>query len=144
MTKDGFLELLPAIREVARTLGYAVGLHGTMERDYDLIAVPWTEKAVSPDDLAEAIKEAAGCVRWRVFRGLGMSRREVAKRYGCDVTPEDKPHGRLVYCFDWDKKNCENRDYIDLSVMPPKEAYVLKGGDQDGEETNGQARQDGR
>lgn len=126
MTKDGFLELLPAIREAARKLGYAVGLHGTLARDYDLIAAPWTEEAASPDDLAEAIKEAAGCIRWRVFRGLGMSRREVAKRYGCDVTPDDKPHGRLVYCFDWDKQNTQNADYIDLSVMPRVGCYTFR------------------
>lgn len=102
MTKDGFLELLPVIREAARTLGYAIGLHGTLARDYDLIAVPWTEDAAHPDDVADAVKRAAGCVRWRVYRDQG--------------TP--KPHGRMVYACDWDNQNYENRDYIDLSVMP--------------------------
>lgn len=109
MTEEGFLALLPKIRQAAREKGYAVGLHGSLARDYDLIAVPWVEEAADPDDLAEAIKDAAGCVRWRVFRGEGS----VGHR-----NQVDKPHGRLTYAFDWDKKNYENRDYIDLSVMP--------------------------
>ena len=104
-----FLALMPAIRQAARNLGYAVGLHGTLARDFDLIACPWTEAAADPDGLAEAIMGAAGCVRWRVFRGEGrLSHRNQV----------DKPHGRLTYAFDWDKRNYENRGYIDLSVMP--------------------------
>ena len=106
MTKNDFLELLPAIREAAKKLGYAVGLHGSLARDYDLIAVPWVKDAADPDDLATAIKHAAGCVQCRVFRDQGT----------------EKPHGRLVYCYDWDHDNHENRDYIDLSVMPRMES----------------------
>lgn len=34
------------IRAVAREIGYAIGVHGTLERDLDLIAAPWTEKAL--------------------------------------------------------------------------------------------------
>jgi hypothetical protein len=101
-TRDEFLDMLPAIRGAARDLGYAIGLHGTLARDYDLIAVPWTEDAAHPDDLAMAVSKAAGCVRCRVFRDQG----------------EGKPHGRLVYSFDWDKDNYENHGYIDLSVTP--------------------------
>lgn len=33
------------IWEVARGCGYAIGLHGSMKRDVDLIAVPWTDEA---------------------------------------------------------------------------------------------------
>lgn len=101
-TEEQFLAMLPAIRKVARNLGYAVGLHGTLARDFDLIAIPWTDDAVHPDTVAEAIKKVTGCVRWRVYRDQGAP----------------KPHGRMVYCFDWDKQNHDNRGYIDLSVMP--------------------------
>jgi len=102
MTKEGFLELLPKIREAARALGYAIGVHGSLSRDYDLIAVPWTSDAASSDDLAFAVFEASGAVRWRVWWDVG----------------QQKPHGRKAYAFDWDKHNYENRDYCDLSVMP--------------------------
>jgi len=108
-----FLSMLPAIREAARKIGYAVGVHGTLARDFDLLAIPWTADAAHPDDVAEAIKVAAGCVRWRVYRGQGqLSRRN----------QDDKPHGRITYAFDWDKENYENRGYIDLSVMPRLES----------------------
>jgi len=31
---------------LAKAVGYAIGVHGTLERDLDLIAAPWTEDAV--------------------------------------------------------------------------------------------------
>lgn len=40
------------IRALAREVGYAIGVHGTMERDLDLIAVAWAEEAVAPAELA--------------------------------------------------------------------------------------------
>lgn len=100
-SKEEFLDMLPAIREVARQHGYAVGLHGSLARDFDLIACPWVKDAAHPDTLAMAIFEAAKCARWRVMPVEG-----------------EKPHGRRGYAFDWDKHNYENRGYIDLSVMP--------------------------
>lgn len=48
-------ELLPVIRAAARGVGYAIGVHGSMERDLDLIAAPWVSCAVLPDDLLRAI-----------------------------------------------------------------------------------------
>lgn len=46
------------IRALAREVGYAIGVHGTLERDLDLIAVPWVEDAVGNQALMEHI--AAG------------------------------------------------------------------------------------
>ena len=106
-TKKEFLTLLPVIREAAKTLGYAVGLHGSLKRDFDLIAVPWVKDAAHPDDLARAIKKSCGCIRWRAYRGgTAMGNKK------------EEPHGRLVYCFDWHQENFKNQGYIDLSVMP--------------------------
>jgi hypothetical protein len=34
------------IRSLAKEVGYSIGLHGTLERDLDLIAAPWTEEAM--------------------------------------------------------------------------------------------------
>jgi len=104
MTEQKFLDLLPAIRTAAKEHGYAVGLHGSLARDFDIIAVAWTPTASPPDDVAMAIKIAAGGMRgWRVFRDQG----------------EPKPHGRLCYAFDFDKCEQNNRGYCDLSVVPP-------------------------
>lgn len=48
------------IRELAREVGYAVGLHGTQERDLDVIAAPWTDKAVGNQALIEHIAKGLG------------------------------------------------------------------------------------
>lgn len=45
------------LAEVARTLGYAIAVHGSQQRDLDLVAVPWVEEAVSPDDLIRHLVE---------------------------------------------------------------------------------------
>lgn len=101
MTKEKFLELLPDIRQAARKLGYAIGLHGSLSRDFDLIAVPWTSEAVEADAIAKAIYEAAEGERWRLWWDEGNA----------------KPHGRKAYSFDWNETN-KNFGYCDLSVMP--------------------------
>jgi hypothetical protein len=82
------------IWEVAREHGYAVGLHGSMRRDCDLIAVPWTEEATDPEALIQALCTA-------------LNAKEIGKR-------EPKPLGRLAVNLQvdgWVK-------LIDLSITP--------------------------
>lgn len=40
-----YLALVPIAQERARKLGYCVSVHGSGNRDLDLIATPWTEDA---------------------------------------------------------------------------------------------------
>lgn len=101
ITKEEFLAKLPAIREAAKKCGYAVGLHGSLERDFDLIAVAWVEDAKNPVELSEAVFAAAGATKMRFNSDPG------------------KPHGRLNTAFDWG--SYENREYCDLSIIPPRE-----------------------
>ena len=51
--------VLPAIREAAHEHGYAIGLHGSMRRDLDLIAVPWVAIHSTREELAKAVHRAA-------------------------------------------------------------------------------------
>lgn len=84
------------IRTLAREVGYAIGVHGSLERDLDLIAVPWVADAVEPMVLAEHIAN-------------GLSGEVL------DYKTQDKPCGRWscnIHTPDWTKM-------IDLSVMPP-------------------------
>lgn len=97
-----YLSRLPAIRAAAKECGYAIGLHGSTRRDFDLIAVPWVETFKSKDDLAKAIHRAA-C-------GLGNETYRWTK----------KPNGRMAVSMPicW----CEWYDmvgagHIDLSVV---------------------------
>lgn len=84
-----------AMTKTARECGYALGLHGSMQRDCDIIAVPWTDEAVSADDLIARFVERHGLVK---------------QSTGC---PAVKPHGRLAYSL-----MMGGHFYFDVSVMP--------------------------
>lgn len=95
---DQVLPDVRPIREIARRLGYCVAEHGSKERDLDLVAVPWTEKAVNHveliNTLAQELKTPQGETRV--------------------IGPEYKPHGRVAYNLQlngWYK-------LIDISITP--------------------------
>ena len=98
-----FAYLYDALVPVAREHGYALALHGSMARDLDLIAVPWTEEAATSDVLIAAITEAAG--------GFLIEHSPGTPREGRD--PTLKPHGRLAWSI-----HLKGQPYIDISVMP--------------------------
>lgn len=108
--------LIEPLREKARELGYALGVHGTLKRDIDLIACPWTAEAVPAHDLADALLGVAGNVHGIAF--LSPPEDKLYQRAGC---PGYKPHGRLCWTI-----HLGGGPYIDLSVMPrtdPPEAH---------------------
>lgn len=81
------------MRSLAREVGYALGVHGSLERDVDLIAAPWTDEAVPAVALAEHIAK-------------GMN--------GSVIDAGEKPLGRWacnIQIDGWFK-------LIDLSVAP--------------------------
>lgn len=45
------------MRQLAKEVGYALAIHGTLERDLDLVAVPWVDEAVSQEELVEHIAQ---------------------------------------------------------------------------------------
>lgn len=98
-----YAQLLPRIRKAAKGLGYALAIHGTMARDLDIIAVPWTDEAVSAEDLVKTIAEAVD----------GYVIGDTMHRGGVDEPPTKQPHGRLSWNICWG-----GRPFIDLSVMP--------------------------
>jgi hypothetical protein len=97
-----YAAILPTIRAIAREHGYAIGLHGSTERDLDLIAAPWTDNANGDRALVEAIRAA---VDGTVY----------ANSY-----PFKNPHGRLAWIIYLEGAPLPNGHplYIDLSVMP--------------------------
>ena len=109
-----FLSRLPAIREAAQGCGYAIGVHGSERRDFDLIAVPWRDGCDSPDALARAIAIAAcGLMRQGAYEW------------------ETKPLGRLAvslpicWCERW-ADDMAGAGHIDLSVMAPNSAQIAR------------------
>ena len=87
------LSFIPGLVKVARENGYALTLHGSLSRDFDFVAIPWTEEAVPAAELAELLREQCGAAM--------------------NPVPTEKPHGRLGYVLVLD-----GLVYVDLSVMP--------------------------
>lgn len=92
-------------RRAAKELGYAIGVHGSQTRDLDLIACPWTEEAVSAEELAEAVREA---VKGQFF--------------AFPDNETDKPHGRKCWLISLGYGGA----HIDLSVMARQAADESK------------------
>jgi hypothetical protein len=80
---------------VAREHGYALAVHGSLQRDMDLVAVPWTDRAADPEILLLAIEQHYAVQR-------------------APQPPAAKPHGRVAYSLIVGFGNC----VIDLSFMP--------------------------
>jgi hypothetical protein len=85
--------IIPALQKAGRKLGYAVAVHGSLARDLDLVAVPWTNQAVSARKLAEDFHRRLG---GRLTKGTR------------------RPHGRVSYAIVLDRSHF----YVDLAVMP--------------------------
>lgn len=104
-----YRRLIGPLRARARELGYAIGVHGSLRRDIDLIAVPWKSGAVPARELAEALLSVV-----RHVNGYGeLSWSMVGEEFTLDGCPGVTPHGRLGWVI-----NLGGGPYIDLSVMP--------------------------
>ena len=105
--------LFAAGRRVARELGYNLVAHGSMERDCDLVAIPWTDDAVGEDTLVLALQAAFGeALGTECYLGHGWSL---------------KPHGRKANTLILLETGLVNEEapgkgegfpFVDLSVMP--------------------------
>jgi hypothetical protein len=90
-----YAAIYPWLVTIGREHGYAIALHGSLVKDMDVIAIPWTDEASSAEDLVEAIITATGV--------------EVRE----ESDPAEKPHGRLVWTM-----HLASASYIDFGVMP--------------------------
>lgn len=87
--------IYPQLAEKAKDLGYALAIHGSLNRDLDIVAIPWVDNAVDPIVL---IKEL--CDIFHIEPNHDINK------------PEVKPHGRLAWSLPlwWGA-------YIDISVI---------------------------
>ena len=69
-------------RQAAMDCGWALGLHGSLASDMDIMAMPWTENATSADDMIKYMIEKCFC---------GNRIAEFEKHDGV------KPNKRVVY-----------------------------------------------
>ena len=115
--------------DTARKHGYALAIHGSVVTDLDLIAVPWTDAAASPEVLHEALAKHIGAMDFegitRHFFQSGneapvqevlareKKRQEDAGEVYLPCGAEVKPHGRIAWTL-----YLEHGAKVDLSIMP--------------------------
>ena len=95
-----YASMMHGLREIAEAHGYCIAIHGSMVRDFDLIAVPWRENVSEPQVLIDAIQASAG---WLYN----------AKAVG----PSVRPHGRLAWTIPLGLGTA-----LDLSIIPANRA----------------------
>lgn len=104
-----YVALYPLLLQVAKRHGYALAVHGSLHRDFDLIAVPWIEDASDPPALIKAFKRATRTV----------IHHEEFDHLVKDCAPNQKPHGRAAYSLHVTNSGMYG-GYLDISVMPKK------------------------
>ncbi len=85
------------LRQAALNVGWALGLHGSLNSDMDIMAMPWTENAVPVDKLIESLSDCFTGSPYKDSHGIAFT---------------GKPHGRMVYTLSiWADF------YLDISVI---------------------------
>jgi len=85
----------PDLARIAREHGYALAVHGSLQRDFDIIAIPWAEVVTTHEALIASICEQTA------FREVGQ--------------PENKLHGRVAYTLSIGFGECA----VDFQFMGP-------------------------
>lgn len=102
-----YATIWPEIRQAALNCGWALGLHGSLANDMDIMAMPWTEEAKSAEEMIQAISD---CFTENPFK----------KEH--DIPCYNKPNNRVVYTISiWADF------YLDINViMPDIKKEILK------------------
>lgn len=93
------------MRVVAREHGYNLCVHGSLARDFDLVAIPWVDEPSSEIDLVKALD--------KILTGSCLDSREA---YGFSVLGG----GRSAYVINLNRAGRKNDPqwYVDLSITP--------------------------
>jgi hypothetical protein len=89
-----YCAMYPDLSEIARKHGYAMAVHGSLQRDFDLICIPWVELPSHPEAVVTEITET-------------FAVRKVGE-------PDITHHGRERWTISIGFGEC----FIDLSFMP--------------------------
>ena len=97
-----YCAIYAGLAEIARSFGYALTIHGSMARDFDIVAVPWAATIGTPQQVVEAI----------------------CTKYAVTLTPGDPAvmnHGRICYNL-----ALMGEFYFDLSFTPVNLEAAIK------------------
>jgi hypothetical protein len=89
-----YCAIYPGLAKITRELGWALAIHGTLARDFDLICIPWTDEPANPQVVLEAV------TRVYALRKIGEL---TAMKHGRTAQTVSIAHGECA---------------IDLSFMP--------------------------
>lgn len=92
-----YAAFLTKSRIIAEQEGYAIAIHGSLTRDFDLVAIPWTKDCSKPITLLTRL----------CFNTAWKMQHE---------TPTHREHGRLVWSLI--REEFGDPRFIDFSVMP--------------------------
>lgn len=99
-------------KEAAKAFGYNILLHGSMQRDLDLVAVPWQENASDPVAMVTRLAEIIG----------GKLQMQWDSKKDTHEPFTTTHHGRMYFIIDIlriGKNGAEDPQYyLDISVMP--------------------------
>lgn len=92
-----YASIYPDLKEAALKCGWALGLHGSLANDMDIMAMPWTEQSVPVNELMKALSD---CFTDNPFKDEHV------------IPFTEKPNGRVVYTMsiwaDW---------YLDINII---------------------------
>lgn len=92
-TAPAYAAMYHELAEVARKHGYALAIHGSLARDFDLIAIPWTD---NPSDPESVVSDLTREFSLKQVGEIGI-----------------KPHGRIVYTLSCGWGEC----FLDVGFM---------------------------
>jgi hypothetical protein len=87
------------LRQAALNCGWALGLHGSLNNDMDIMAMPWIEDAKPIEEMIQALSD---CFTENPFKN-----KHTKPNY-------DKPNNRVVYTM-----NIWADFYLDINVIQP-------------------------
>lgn len=98
-----YAQILPVIREIAGECGWGIGLHGSLLKDLDLIAIPWKDDATSDEEMVKRIADEIGG-KVGYMSGFGPGHRK-----GFSIIFDYNAHGKIT------------EGYVDFSIADPRQ-----------------------
>lgn len=105
--------ILEPLKKIALEFGYNLVLHGSMNRDMDLILIPWDDNCANPDMVVKSFNELLG---GEIIQQGTANNPSISK-------PIFKGAGRLSYLINLNRSGIFNKYidkeyYLDISVTP--------------------------
>jgi len=89
-----YCAMYPGLAKIVRNCGYALAIHGSLQRDFDLVCIPWVAHPAESHQVVDEI------LKVYALRVIGY--------------PEIKEHGREAWTLSIGFGEC----FLDLSFMP--------------------------